>query len=264
MAYIDVETQEADYRVILGYHLFSSSPKQIPEGTRAVVVETSFSSGAYQMMEGRFPQYSKIARHCREREIPIFAGEPDLDKQYGVPLSWGNRILYSGRDINLLMKISLLGSFMRIVNPVQFLPWVFSLEARASLGSFRMEEGDRFYESLVNGARRQNRVMFGTVDFRDNMQAHRAQVVEQVTRDSRSGKRDKRPVVVVSGSYHVGVAPKLREHPTQVFLRLANPATSYIYNPKSVGRIRYISYDPYENSWQRGSMPDPYFSEEGI
>lgn len=90
MAYINLEADRADYKLVLGIHTRPSNPSQIPEDCTGILLEGNFSDrdqiGVFVDPDYTIKQYQRIVPVAKERGIPLVLAE-SIWKEESIPYS---------------------------------------------------------------------------------------------------------------------------------------------------------------------------------
>lgn len=247
MAYINVETDRADFRLILGSHLTTLSANQLPARCTAILLEgvCDKQNIMYESLEGDpkhkgntlVTQFAEFRRESKVHGIPLVAADPLVEP---------TRLLQAMRN-------------QRNIGWLSYHPRFIFGSCAASLitaNSGEITEQSFLFRSVnssVELLQKHNKTP--TITGRNLTIAQRAIAFAEY---QRSHGVERPFVAIAAGSLHLGVVKTLRmDAKDRTAAVLRHPDLNYYFPRAYLAEILFVQYDNRRGKWKRNSFRDP-------
>lgn len=245
MAYIDIETARADFRVIAGGHWKSMNPRQLPSQPTALIMEGIFpkDKAFYSDIEGKAPlsnanfhkEFNKIVERGQKAGILIAMADPIADME--------KVIAKVQRDIETMIDVTWSHPFLTARAMVAtFLFWDL-IPSRINKQSWSYRAASEYAKNLTDEG-------FSIAGLRNLIMSQRALAVA----DHQIKHGIERPCIVIGcGCYHIGIVEDLTLTPNEIQDKIrSDPYYGLYFSPKEIGRIVFAQYDLGRLRWNKG------------
>lgn len=244
MAYRDLETEHADFRVVFGSHTFyrNINTSQLPDETTALLIEGFHpnTENFYLAIEQREPRaFSELIKLCQQSGILIAASDP-MYYDYSTVINLKREEF--AKNIQIARQK---GPMLMLRAMVSTVLWDFSTHHVNEDGTLL-----RWFNEYTDGYDIESTVL----GLRNLTTAQRAWKVSEYQR--RHGTAH--PVVAIAcGGRHIGVKESLMLTPRERANAInSHPNLRQIFRLEYIKKIPTSKYDDTTGRWKQGSIRD--------
>lgn len=255
MAYVDIQTKNADYKAILTNHKVEVPASYMPSEASGLLLEVvdceleliySFlkeSDTFSNTLRGNKRHYANLLSHCRRKKIPLVQAEPLYTET-------GSRYYLSVPKSDLTAVNEL--EIRRAYNFID----IFSNE-QAELPRF-----NNLFADLETSVGFLSDNFSDWVELRNLLMAHRA---EQFAKYQKTQGVPYPYLALACGILHAGLVRSLEMPPQQRLAEIKeHPLLTRLYNLRELPNLCFAQYSAAENKWGVSAIIDPAFKQATI
>lgn len=251
MAFIEVRTQDADFRWILGGHWKRTNPSQLPPNFTGLLVEIIYEQPAHfykdiQDIQGKYKPYNCLV----EKQ---FRSLIDVAKEARVPIASLDPIT----NVNAFRKRELTdqGTITEIIKkyPLSLLHAMIA-SAVIDFSPKEVKKGTWLYDSMVRHSDNMTSLGYSVISYRDLVMSQRAWVLAQ----HQLSQGVQRPfIVAASGTLHICGARNLELTAEERWQKIrCDPSYNEFVRDKQLGRIQIAQYSKERKTWSKKIIED--------